>query len=161
MDYSKESVPGSRRPPRTSAAIESRLWHAVPPPPRRSGAPSPRRSAPAPRDFGHLKSNIQQRPPVPLAFAGRTLLELQPCCVFLPSDSLPSPSTLVSGDIPGTVRSWYHGQNLMPGTLVLCLPQVSVLSAGHKYMEPLQELPFVVAKPILEEGTEAVRRAGL
>ncbi|XP_010767552.1 vacuolar protein sorting-associated protein 13B-like [Notothenia coriiceps] len=40
----------------------------------------------------------------------------------------------------------------MPGTLVVCLPQISVLSAGHKCMEPLQELPFVVAKPILEEG---------
>ncbi|XP_056290642.1 intermembrane lipid transfer protein VPS13B-like isoform X3 [Pseudoliparis swirei] len=79
-------------------------------------------------------------------------LELQSCCVFLPNDSLPSPSTIVCGDIPGTVRSWYHNQASMPGTLVLCLPQVSVLSAGHKYMEPLQELPFVVSKPILEEG---------
>ncbi|XP_071061898.1 LOW QUALITY PROTEIN: intermembrane lipid transfer protein VPS13B [Pseudochaenichthys georgianus] len=79
-------------------------------------------------------------------------LELQSCCVFLPNDSLPSPSTIICGDIPGTVRSWYHNQASMPGTLVVCLPQISVLSAGHKYMEPLQELPFVVAKPILEEG---------
>ncbi|KAK5892986.1 hypothetical protein CesoFtcFv8_013323 [Champsocephalus esox] len=79
-------------------------------------------------------------------------LELQSCCVFLPTDSLPSPSTIICGDIPGTVRSWYHNQASMPGTLVVCLPQISVLSAGHKYMEPLQELPFVVAKPILEEG---------
>ncbi|KAI3361490.1 hypothetical protein L3Q82_013637 [Scortum barcoo] len=79
-------------------------------------------------------------------------LELQSCCVFLPNDSLPSPSTIICGDIPGTVRSWYHNQASMPGTLVVCLPQMSVLSAGHKYMEPLQELPFVVSKPILEEG---------
>uniref|UniRef100_A0A3P9Q9M9 Vacuolar protein sorting 13 homolog B n=1 Tax=Poecilia reticulata TaxID=8081 RepID=A0A3P9Q9M9_POERE len=79
-------------------------------------------------------------------------LDLQPCCVFLPNDSLPSPSTIICGDIPGTVRSWYHNQASMPGTLVVCLPQISVLSAGHKYMEPLQELPFVVSKPILEEG---------
>ncbi|TMS11029.1 Vacuolar protein sorting-associated protein 13B, partial [Larimichthys crocea] len=79
-------------------------------------------------------------------------LELQSCCVFLPNDSLPSPSTIICGDIPGTVRSWYHNQASMPGTLVVCLPQISVLSAGHKYMEPLQELPFVVSKPILEEG---------
>ncbi|XP_077207934.1 intermembrane lipid transfer protein VPS13B isoform X2 [Paroedura picta] len=79
-------------------------------------------------------------------------LELQSCCVFLPNDSLPSPSTIVSGDIPGTVRSWYHGQASMPGTLVLCLPQVKVMSAGHKYMEPLQEIPFVVQRPVLEEG---------
>nr|XP_061789029.1 intermembrane lipid transfer protein VPS13B-like [Nerophis lumbriciformis] len=79
-------------------------------------------------------------------------LELQSCCVFLPSDSLPSPSTIIFGDIPGTVRSWYHNQASMPGTLVVCLPQISVLSAGHKYMEPVQELPFVVSKPILEEG---------
>uniref|UniRef100_A0A3Q2W0H5 Vacuolar protein sorting 13 homolog B n=1 Tax=Haplochromis burtoni TaxID=8153 RepID=A0A3Q2W0H5_HAPBU len=79
-------------------------------------------------------------------------LELQPCCVFLPNDSLPSPSTIICGDIPGTVRSWYHNQTNMPGTLVVCLPQISILSAGHKYMEPLQELPFVVSKPILEEG---------
>ncbi|XP_053736376.1 intermembrane lipid transfer protein VPS13B-like isoform X1 [Synchiropus splendidus] len=79
-------------------------------------------------------------------------LELQPCCVFLPNNSLPSPSTIVSGDIPGTVRSWYHNQKSMPGTLVVCLPQISVISAGHKYMEPLQELPFVVSKPIFEEG---------
>ncbi|XP_051922637.1 intermembrane lipid transfer protein VPS13B-like isoform X3 [Hippocampus zosterae] len=79
-------------------------------------------------------------------------LELQSCCVFLPNDSLPSPSTIIFGDIPGTVRSWYHNQKSMPGTLVVCLPQVSVLSAGHKYMEPVQELPFVVSKPILEEG---------
>ncbi|XP_038147757.1 vacuolar protein sorting-associated protein 13B-like isoform X3 [Cyprinodon tularosa] len=79
-------------------------------------------------------------------------LDLQSCCVFLPNDSLPSPSTIVCGDIPGTVRSWYHNQASMPGTLVVCLPQISVLSAGHKYMEPLQELPFVVSKPILEEG---------
>ncbi|XP_053183782.1 intermembrane lipid transfer protein VPS13B-like isoform X3 [Scomber japonicus] len=79
-------------------------------------------------------------------------LEVQPCCVFLPNDSLPSPSTIICGDIPGTVRSWYHNQASMPGTLVVCLPQISVLSAGHKYMEPLQELPFVVSKPILEEG---------
>ncbi|KAM9723999.1 intermembrane lipid transfer protein VPS13B isoform 3-T3 [Menidia menidia] len=79
-------------------------------------------------------------------------LELQPCCVFLPNDSLPSPSTIICGDIPGTVRSWYHNQAAMPGTLVICFPQISVLSAGHKYMEPLQELPFVVSKPILEEG---------
>lgn len=42
----------------------------------------------------------------------------------------------------------------MPGTLVVCLPQISVLSAGHKYMEPLQELPFEVSKPILEEGRD-------
>ncbi|XP_029359487.1 vacuolar protein sorting-associated protein 13B isoform X3 [Echeneis naucrates] len=79
-------------------------------------------------------------------------LELQSCCVFLPNDSLPSPSTIICGDIPGTVRSWYHNQPSMPGTLVVCLPQINVLSAGHKYMEPLQELPFVVSKPILEEG---------
>ncbi|XP_063735116.1 intermembrane lipid transfer protein VPS13B-like isoform X2 [Eleginops maclovinus] len=79
-------------------------------------------------------------------------LELQSCCVFLPTDSLPSPSTIICGDIPSTVRSWYHSQSSMPGTLVVCLPQISVLSAGHKYMEPLQELPFVVAKPVLEEG---------
>ena len=79
-------------------------------------------------------------------------LEVQSCCVFLPNDSLPSPSTIICGDIPGTVRSWYHNQSSMPGTLVVCLPQISVLSAGHKYMEPLQELPFVVSKPILEEG---------
>uniref|UniRef100_A0A3Q2QXD0 Vacuolar protein sorting 13 homolog B n=1 Tax=Fundulus heteroclitus TaxID=8078 RepID=A0A3Q2QXD0_FUNHE len=79
-------------------------------------------------------------------------LDLQSCCVFLPNDSLPSPSTIICGDIPGTVRSWYHNQASMPGTLVICLPQMSVLSAGHKYMEPLQELPFVVSKPILEEG---------
>lgn len=79
-------------------------------------------------------------------------LELQSCCVFLPNDSLPSPSTIVSGDIPSTVRSWYHNQASMPATLVICLPQISVLSAGHKYMEPLQELPFEVSKPILEEG---------
>ncbi|XP_063055639.1 intermembrane lipid transfer protein VPS13B-like [Engraulis encrasicolus] len=79
-------------------------------------------------------------------------LELQSCCVFVPNDSLPSPSTLVCGDIPGTVRSWYHGQAAMPGTLVLCLPQVGVLSAGHRRMEPLQEIPFAVSRPILEEG---------
>ncbi|KAL0963316.1 hypothetical protein UPYG_G00304530 [Umbra pygmaea] len=79
-------------------------------------------------------------------------LEMQSCCVFLPNDSLPSPSTIICGDIPGTVRSWYHNQAAMPGTLVVCLPQITVLSAGHKYMEPLQELPFLVPRPILEEG---------
>ncbi|XP_058420686.1 intermembrane lipid transfer protein VPS13B isoform X2 [Diceros bicornis minor] len=79
-------------------------------------------------------------------------LEVQSCCVFIPNDSLPSPSTIVSGDIPGTVRSWYHGQSNMPGTLVLCLPQIKIISAGHKYMEPLQEIPFVIPRPILEEG---------
>lgn len=79
-------------------------------------------------------------------------LELQSCCAFLPNDSIPSPSTIICGDIPGTVRSWYHNQASMPGTLVVCLPQISVLSAGHKYMETLQELPFVVSKPIMEEG---------
>ncbi|XP_048657863.1 intermembrane lipid transfer protein VPS13B isoform X7 [Marmota marmota marmota] len=79
-------------------------------------------------------------------------LEVQSCCVFIPNDSLPSPSTIVSGDIPGTVRSWYHGQTSMPGTLVLCLPQNKIISAGHKYMEPLQEIPFVIPRPILEEG---------
>ncbi|XP_061851653.1 intermembrane lipid transfer protein VPS13B isoform X1 [Colius striatus] len=79
-------------------------------------------------------------------------LEVQSCCVFLPNDSLPSPSTIVSGDIPGTVRSWYHGQASMPGTLVVCLPQIKIMSAGHKHMEPLQEIPFVVLRPILEEG---------
>ncbi|NXA82913.1 VP13B protein, partial [Thryothorus ludovicianus] len=79
-------------------------------------------------------------------------LEVQSCCVFLPNDSLPSPSTIVSGDIPGTVRNWYHGQASMPGTLVVCLPQIKVMSAGHKHMEPLQEIPFVVLRPILEEG---------
>ncbi|KAM9198438.1 intermembrane lipid transfer protein VPS13B [Dugong dugon] len=79
-------------------------------------------------------------------------LEVQSWCVFIPNDSLPSPSTIVSGDIPGTVRSWYHGQTRMPGTLVLCLPQIKIISAGHKYMEPLQEIPFVIPRPILEEG---------
>ncbi|XP_062426455.1 intermembrane lipid transfer protein VPS13B isoform X6 [Rhea pennata] len=79
-------------------------------------------------------------------------LEVQSCCVFIPNDSLPSPSTIVSGDIPGTVRSWYHGQASMPGTLVVCLPQIKIMSAGHKHMEPLQEIPFVVLRPILEEG---------
>ncbi|KAM6171919.1 intermembrane lipid transfer protein VPS13B isoform 2-T2 [Erethizon dorsatum] len=79
-------------------------------------------------------------------------LDVQSCCVFIPNDSLPSPSTIVSGDIPGTVRSWYHGQTSMPGTLVLCLPQIKIISAGHKYMEPLQEIPFVIPRPILEEG---------
>lgn len=83
-------------------------------------------------------------------------LELQACCVFLPNDSLPSPSTIICGDIPGTVRSWYHNQASMPGTLVVCLPQITVLSAGHKYMEPLQELPFVVSRPILEEGRVSI-----
>uniref|UniRef100_A0A2I3H7X7 Chorein N-terminal domain-containing protein n=1 Tax=Nomascus leucogenys TaxID=61853 RepID=A0A2I3H7X7_NOMLE len=78
--------------------------------------------------------------------------DVQSCCVFIPNDSLPSPSTIVSGDIPGTVRSWYNGQTSMPGTLVLCLPQIKIISAGHKYMEPLQEIPFVIPRPILEEG---------
>ncbi|XP_059730343.1 intermembrane lipid transfer protein VPS13B isoform X12 [Bos taurus] len=78
-------------------------------------------------------------------------LEVQSCCVFIPNDSLPSPSTIVSGDIPGTVRSWYHGQTSMPGTLALCLPQIKIVSAGHKYMDPLQEIPFVIPRPILEE----------
>ena len=73
--------------------------------------------------------------------------------MFIPNDSLPSPSTIVSGDIPGTVRSWYHGQMSMPGTLALCLPQIKIVSAGHKYMDPLQEIPFVIPRPILEEGT--------
>ncbi|NWR73000.1 VP13B protein, partial [Centropus unirufus] len=82
-------------------------------------------------------------------------LEVQSCCVFLPNDSLPSPSTIVSGDIPGTVRSWYHGQASMPGTLVVCLPQIKIMSAGHKHMEPLQEIPFVVQRPVLEEGSDA------
>nr|XP_014041602.1 unnamed protein product [Salmo salar] len=40
----------------------------------------------------------------------------------------------------------------MPGTLVVCLPQITVLSAGHKYMEPLQDLPFMVSRTVLEEG---------
>ncbi|XP_051058543.1 intermembrane lipid transfer protein VPS13B [Phodopus roborovskii] len=79
-------------------------------------------------------------------------LDVQSCCVFIPNDSLPSPSTIVSGDIPGTVRSWYHGQTSTPGTLVLCLPQIKVISAGHKCLEPLQEIPFVIPRPILEEG---------
>ncbi|XP_051575064.1 intermembrane lipid transfer protein VPS13B-like isoform X3 [Myxocyprinus asiaticus] len=79
-------------------------------------------------------------------------VELQSCCVFVPLDSLPSPSTLLCGDIPGTVRSWYHSQACMPGTLVLCLPQISVLSAGHRHMEPLQDIPFTVPRPVLEEG---------
>lgn len=79
-------------------------------------------------------------------------LEIQSCCVFFPNDSLPSPSTIVAGDIPGTVRSWYHTEPNMPGTLVICLPQIKVISAGHKSLEPLQEIPFVVSRPILEEG---------
>ncbi|XP_067887270.1 intermembrane lipid transfer protein VPS13B-like isoform X4 [Heterodontus francisci] len=79
-------------------------------------------------------------------------LEVQSCCVFFPNESLPSPSTIVAGDIPGTVRNWYHTEVSMPGTLVICLPQIKVISAGHKYMEPLQEIPFVISKPILEEG---------
>ncbi|RXM28446.1 Vacuolar protein sorting-associated protein 13B [Acipenser ruthenus] len=79
-------------------------------------------------------------------------LELQSCCIFFPNDSLPSPSTIVSGDIPGTVRSCYHNQTRMPGTLVVCLPQIKVMSAGHKYMEPLQEIPFTISKPVLDEG---------
>ena len=41
----------------------------------------------------------------------------------------------------------------MPGMLVLCMPQIKIISAGHKYMEPLQEIPFVIPRPILEEGT--------
>ncbi|KAG7317797.1 hypothetical protein KOW79_018832 [Hemibagrus wyckioides] len=79
-------------------------------------------------------------------------VELQSCCVFVPKDTLPCPCTIVCGDIPGTVRSWYHSQASMPGTLVICLPQVSVMSAGHRHMEPLQEIPFTVPKPVLEEG---------
>ncbi|KAM8966204.1 intermembrane lipid transfer protein VPS13B isoform 2-T2 [Pelodytes ibericus] len=79
-------------------------------------------------------------------------VEVQTCCVFFPSDSLPSPSTIVSSDIPGTVRSWYHGQISMPGTLVLCLPKIKIMSTGHKYMEPIQEIPFLVPRPIVEEG---------
>ncbi|XP_068093820.1 intermembrane lipid transfer protein VPS13B isoform X2 [Hyperolius riggenbachi] len=79
-------------------------------------------------------------------------VEVQSCCVFFPRDSLPSPSTIVSNDIPGTVRSWYHGQTSMPGTLVVCLPQIKIMSAGHKYMEPIQEIPFLVPRPIVEEG---------
>ncbi|XP_063307280.1 intermembrane lipid transfer protein VPS13B isoform X1 [Pelobates fuscus] len=79
-------------------------------------------------------------------------VELQTCCVFFPSDSLPSLSTIVSSDIPGTVRSWYHSQASMPGTLVLCLPQIKIMSTGHKYMEPIQEIPFMVPRPIVEEG---------
>ncbi|XP_017308311.2 intermembrane lipid transfer protein VPS13B isoform X6 [Ictalurus punctatus] len=79
-------------------------------------------------------------------------VELQSCCVFVPKDTLPCPYTIVCGDIPGTVRSWYHSQASMPGTLVICLPQVSMMSAGHRHMEPLQEIPFTVPRPVLEEG---------
>ncbi|XP_073535716.1 intermembrane lipid transfer protein VPS13B isoform X2 [Phyllobates terribilis] len=79
-------------------------------------------------------------------------VEIETCCVFFPNDSLPSPSTIVSNDIPGTVRSWYHGQASMPGTLVICLPSIDIISAGHKLIEPIQEIPFVVPRPIVEEG---------
>ncbi|XP_067834221.1 intermembrane lipid transfer protein VPS13B-like isoform X2 [Heptranchias perlo] len=79
-------------------------------------------------------------------------LEVQSCCVFFPNESLQSPSTIVAGDIPGTVRNWYHTEASMPGTLIICLPQIKVISAGHKYMEPLQEIPFVNSRPIVEEG---------
>ncbi|XP_077126992.1 intermembrane lipid transfer protein VPS13B isoform X1 [Ranitomeya variabilis] len=79
-------------------------------------------------------------------------VEIETCCVFFPNDSLPSPSTIVSNDIPGTVRSWYHGQASMPGTLVICLPHINIMSAGHKRLEPIQEIPFVVPRPIVEEG---------
>uniref|UniRef100_A0AAV2MBD8 VPS13-like middle region domain-containing protein n=1 Tax=Knipowitschia caucasica TaxID=637954 RepID=A0AAV2MBD8_KNICA len=85
-------------------------------------------------------------------------LELQACCVFLPNDSLPSPSTIICGDIPGTVRSWYHNQASMPATLVVCLPHITILSTGHKYIEPLQELPFMVSRPILEEEKRKLAR---
>ncbi|XP_016330606.1 vacuolar protein sorting-associated protein 13B-like [Sinocyclocheilus anshuiensis] len=63
-----------------------------------------------------------------------------------------SSSRQTQQSIPGTVRSWYHSQACMPGTLVLCLPQISVLSAGHRRMEPLQDVPFTVPRPVLEEG---------
>ncbi|KAI4881788.1 hypothetical protein NFI96_011483 [Prochilodus magdalenae] len=79
-------------------------------------------------------------------------VELQSCCVFVPNDTLPCPSTIVCGDIPGTVRSWYHNKASMPGTLVVCLPQISVISAGHRHMEPLQEIPFTIPRPVLEDG---------
>ncbi|KAG8570401.1 hypothetical protein GDO81_011258 [Engystomops pustulosus] len=79
-------------------------------------------------------------------------VEIQTCCVFFPNDTLPAPSTIVSNDIPGTVRSWYHGQATMPGTLVICLPHIKIMSAGHKHIEPIQEIPFVVSRPIVEEG---------
>ncbi|XP_073406562.1 intermembrane lipid transfer protein VPS13B isoform X5 [Dendrobates tinctorius] len=79
-------------------------------------------------------------------------VEIETCCVFFPNDSLPSPSTIVSNDIPGTVRSWYHGQATMPGTLVICLPHINIVSAGHKRIDPIQEIPFVVPRPIVEEG---------
>ncbi|EHA97864.1 Vacuolar protein sorting-associated protein 13B [Heterocephalus glaber] len=42
-------------------------------------------------------------------------LDVQSCCVFIPNDSLPSPSTIVSGDIPGTLMVY-----LCSGTAGFC-----------------------------------------
>uniref|UniRef100_UPI00358FB320 intermembrane lipid transfer protein VPS13B isoform X2 n=1 Tax=Myxine glutinosa TaxID=7769 RepID=UPI00358FB320 len=79
--------------------------------------------------------------------------EMQPWCVFAPRDSLtPSNGHLVKNAVPRALHTCYRTARSPPGILVLSLPYTRVLSAGHKYIAPLQGIPLAMSQHVQQEG---------
>uniref|UniRef100_A0A8C4PXQ0 VPS13-like middle region domain-containing protein n=1 Tax=Eptatretus burgeri TaxID=7764 RepID=A0A8C4PXQ0_EPTBU len=79
--------------------------------------------------------------------------EMQPWCVFAPRDSLtPSTGHLVKNAVPRALHTCYRKACSPPGIFVLSLPYTRVLSAGHKYIAPLQGIPLAMSQHVQQEG---------
>ena len=60
-------------------------------------------------------------------------------CLFLPKThlQLPDPSVNIPQNLHRLARS-----RSLPDTVVVCLPHITIQSAGHKPVSPLQEVPI-------------------
>ena len=66
-------------------------------------------------------------------------VEVKKMCLFLPKThlQLPDPSVNIPQNLHRLARS-----RSLPDTVVVCLPHVTIQSAGHKPVSPLQEIPI-------------------
>ncbi|XP_021340497.1 vacuolar protein sorting-associated protein 13B-like isoform X1 [Mizuhopecten yessoensis] len=66
-------------------------------------------------------------------------VDIKSCCVFVNKTSMtvPEPSVYIPQNFLSALQ-----QGVVPGTVVICLPHLHVVSSGVKQVHPLQEIPI-------------------
>ncbi|XP_070535266.1 intermembrane lipid transfer protein VPS13B-like [Ptychodera flava] len=70
-------------------------------------------------------------------------VEIQCCSIYLPSTHMHFNTEIHRHNIPQAFQAAMQSPDTnLPRTVVVCLPTMKVVSAGHKAMSPLQEIPL-------------------
>nr|XP_002741992.1 PREDICTED: vacuolar protein sorting-associated protein 13B-like [Saccoglossus kowalevskii] len=80
-------------------------------------------------------------------------VEMNSCSIYLPSSHMQLNTMLYKHNIPQAFHAAVlSSESLYPPSAVICLPSVKVISAGHKHISPLQEIPLDQLDVPIETG---------